>query len=142
MRYARRCLLVALVLFPLLAPGASAQVQEEGRRLYEVYCGVCHGADGQGVERAFPPLVGSRFLLEDPERTIDIILHGLLDPIRVDEFYEGAMPPIDYLSDEQVAAIMNYVLKAWGNDGGTVTPEEVEDRRRVGEAVRFRDPDR
>ncbi len=145
MRYTRRSLVLALVLFPLLAgfraSDASAQVEAD-EQLYEIYCGVCHGSDGEGVERAFPPLVESRFLLENPERTVDIILHGLLDPIRVDEFYEGAMPPVDYLSDEQVAAIMNYVLNAWGHDGGTVTPEQVEERRRVGEPVRFRDPNR
>ena len=145
MRYTRRCLVLALALFPLLAgfraSAASAQVEGD-RQLYEIHCGVCHGPDGQGVERAFPPLVGSRFLLDNPERTVDIILHGLLDPIRVDEFYEGAMPPIDYLSDEQVAAVMNYVLNAWGNDGGTVSVQEVEERRRVGEPVRFRNSDR
>lgn len=139
MRDAMRAFLVTLIGAALTAfSGAGVQAQEQSSaELYEIYCGVCHQADGQGVEGAFPPLAGSRFLLENPERTIDIVLHGLEGPIRVDEFFEGAMPPVNYLTDEQVAAIMNYVLNSWGNDGGTVTPEEVAERREAGAPVRF-----
>lgn len=144
MRDPRRTLLVPLVAAVLTAlAGTGAQGQEEASpeqgaaELYQTYCGVCHQADGQGIEGAFPPLAGSRFLLENSERTIDIILFGLEEPINLDEFYEGAMPPVSYLSDEQVAAIMNYILNAWGNDGGTVTAEQVAERREAGEPVRF-----
>lgn len=124
------------------SPASAQQLEEDAEHLYSVYCGVCHQADGQGVERAFPPLAGSRFLLENPTRTIDIILHGVEGPIRVDRFYEGAMAPVGYLSDQEVVAIMNYILNTWGNDGGNVTVDEVRERREVGEPVRFEPRDR
>ena len=43
--------------------------------------------------------------------------------------YNSVMPGQHHLSDETVAAILNYVMTAWGNQGDTITTEEVAAER-------------
>ena len=33
------------------------------------------------------------------------------------------------MTDEEVRDVVNYILNSWGNDGGDVTLEDVEDER-------------
>ena len=44
------------------------------------------------------------------------------------ETYNSAMPA-QRLSDEDVAAVLNYVYSNWGNNGTTITPEKVKDTK-------------
>ena len=44
--------------------------------------------------------------------------------------YNSVMPHLNYLSDDNVAAILTYVLNAWGNPGGTITTAQVAERPR------------
>lgn len=42
----------------------------------------------------------------------------------------GQMPPFrDKLSDEQIAAVAQYIRTNWGNEFGPVTPREVAETR-------------
>ena len=100
-----------------------------GQRLYEQNCMACHQADGQGIKGAFPPLAKSDYLLADSKRAIDTLINGLSGEIVVNgQTYNGVMPGVN-LSDEQVANVLSYVLNAWGNDGGEVTPFDVIEAR-------------
>ena len=54
-----------------------------GKAGYEAYCQSCHQADGKGMTGAFPPLAGSDYLLEDPERGILAVLRGISGSIMV-----------------------------------------------------------
>lgn len=97
-----------------------------GEAGYKSYCQSCHQPDGSGMAGVFPPLAGSDYLLEDPERAIGIVLQGLSGPIEVNgNTYNAVMPHLAYLSDEQIADVLTYVLNAWGNDGGYVSVEQV-----------------
>jgi len=101
-----------------------------GRRVYEVYCSVCHQPTGQGVGGQFPPLAGADWVTFDsPNRLIRLVLDGIQGPIVVNgQNYNGAMPPWrDLLTDEEIAAVLTYVRgnAAWGNTAPPVTPEEV-----------------
>lgn len=101
-------------LFLAMAQTVPAQ---DGGQLYEMVCGACHGADGNGAgEGTFPPMQGSEWIKGDPERLIQIILHGVEGPIEVaGSNYNLAMPPQgSALVDEQIVAIVNYVRSAWG----------------------------
>src|SRR5690606_3481418 len=80
----------------------TAEVQQQWQRGAEIYrkdgsCGTCHQTDGQGLPAAmFPPLAGAHWVTGDPERLIDITLHGLTGPIDVKgTTYPGhaPMPP-------------------------------------------------
>jgi nitrite reductase (NO-forming) / hydroxylamine reductase len=101
-----------------------------GKDGYEKFCQSCHQPDGSGMGGVFPPLAAADYLLEDKQRAIDVILDGLSGPIEVNgRPYDAVMPHLAYLSDEQVADILSYVLNAWGNDGGYVNAGEVAERR-------------
>lgn len=106
-----------------------------GKRVYEANCQACHQAEGQGIPGAFPPLAGSDFLNANPTRAIDVVLHGLKGPIKVNgQAFDSIMPAMR-LSDEDTANVLTYVLNSWDNQGGVVTPDEVAKRRDEGKAI-------
>jgi len=112
-----------------LALAASAQ---DGGQLYETYCGACHAPNGLGATGGqFPPLAGSEWVKGDPERAIQIVLHGLQGPIEVNgKPFNLLMPPQGaVLPDDQIAAILTYVRASWGNEGGKVSPDMVAKAR-------------
>lgn len=106
---------------------SDASPEVDGKRVYASICAACHQANGQGVAGAFPPLVQSRWVLEDPRRPIGIVLQGLAGEIEVrGQVYQGVMPAFgEQLSDEEVAAVLTYIRSAWGHDAEPVTPQEV-----------------
>lgn len=116
-----------------LALALAARGQDiDGKAQYEMLCGACHGADGRGASAEFPPLQGSEWIQGDPERMIQVILHGLEGPVTVKgKTYNLAMPPQGAaLDDDQIVAIVNYVRGQWGEDEGTVTLDEVAKARK------------
>ena len=118
--------LAALIDLGAAAPPDPATL-EKGKALYNGAgsCVACHMADGKGQTGTIPPLAGSDWL-DDPERTIAIVLRGLSGPIKVNgKRYFGAMPPQLLFDDEKIAQIVTYVNHAWGNRGEAVTTEQV-----------------
>jgi mono/diheme cytochrome c family protein len=111
---------------------ATSTGSDAGRAIYMSTCSACHQPEGRGLRGAFPPLAGSDWLASHPtEAAIATVLHGLSGPIEVNgERYNAVMPPIPHLSDEQVAAVLGYVYSQWGNDGRSVTAEQVAAVRR------------
>ncbi len=102
----------------------------EGEKGYASYCQSCHQPDGSGMAGVFPPLAQSDYLLADKGRAIRIVLEGKSGPIEVNgQKYDAVMPHLVYLSDDQVADVLSYVLNAWGNDGGYVSTDEVSEAR-------------
>ena len=99
-----------------------------GRETYMQVCQACHMSDGSGVEGAFPPLAESDYL-ENVDNAISAVVHGLEGEIVVNgETYNGVMPRQN-LNNEEVANVMTFVLNSFGNDGGEVTPDDVESIR-------------
>jgi len=41
------------------------------------------------------------------------------------------MPANGYLNDRQLAAILSYIRKSWGNDAGFITTNEIPRNRRM-----------
>ena len=79
----------------------------------------------------YPPLTDSEWVEKDTERLIRIVLHGLTGPIEVHgEEYNQVMTPSDFLSDQEVAAVLTYIRSEFGNSAGPVTSAEVSDQRR------------
>ena len=95
----------------------------------EVYgkCIACHQENGEGVEGSFPPLANSDYLLADKTRAIKDVLNGLEGEITVNGKTYGTAVPMaaNVLTDEETVAVMNYILNSWGNQGGTITLEDV-----------------
>lgn len=89
----------------------------EGADLYRRACSGCHGNEGGGAygAAAYPPLAGNP-RLASARYPVNLILEG-----------NGAMPEFgDWLDDQQVASLVNYLRGDLGNDyEGTVSAAEV-----------------
>jgi nitrite reductase (NO-forming) len=99
----------------------------EGAKIYKEKCAACHQVTGLGVPNAFPPLKGSDYLLADKKRAVKQVLNGSHEEMLVNGVtYNMPMPPqVD--NHQDAVHVINYVLNAWGNEGGTITVEEVKD---------------
>jgi mono/diheme cytochrome c family protein len=112
-------------------PGAAAVAN--GAQAYQ-RCVACHQLNGQGMPGAFPPLVGSEYATAaNVAVPIRIVLHGLQGPITVKGVqYNSVMPAYGtgiVMSDEEVAAVLTYVRRSWGNSASAVTPADVAKER-------------
>lgn len=104
---------------------AGTEPELDGAMLYSNNCQSCHQANGEGLKGAFPPLKGSKVVLDDdPELMLDIIMNGYNAQ---DQF--GEMPAVgtnNRLEPAEIAAIMNHERTSWGNNSRKVTVAEVE----------------
>ena len=118
-------LLSALI---LVIYGHSTQESKvTGEQLYIKYCLQCHQQDGNGVRNMFPPLAGNPKVNGPASDIIKIVLSGLQGPVEVNgRDYDQSMPAQDYLDDDQIASILTYVRKSWGNKAPAVKAEEVK----------------
>ncbi|MCL4822402.1 MAG: c-type cytochrome [Vicinamibacteria bacterium] len=92
-----------------------------GQRVFAQSCSACHGQEGEGTPAAVPPLAGHLpRLAQEPEGRdylVRVLLWGVVGPVEVGgQAYDGVMAPFDHRSDAELAAVLNYVLTAWGND--------------------------
>jgi mono/diheme cytochrome c family protein len=90
---------------------------EHGREAFLVQCAPCHQADGSGMDRLATPLRNSKWVLGQEDLLARIVLNGLKG--------ELLMPPMRTLDDQQLAAILTYIRRAWGHQAGPVSPETV-----------------
>ena len=95
-----------------------------GSDIYKNVCVGCHQPDGRGKEKMAPPLVESRYTnAMDAGASIRILLAGKEGPI-------GLMPPLGgALKDDQIAAVLTYVRREWGNTGTPVAADDVTEIR-------------
>jgi mono/diheme cytochrome c family protein len=109
---------------PTIAP-ASGPITPEGS--FKRICAACHQAEGQGVPGAFPPLAGSSYLAgAKKDVLVGHILDGLQGPLSVNgESFNGVMPPMGFLTDEEIAAALTYVRASWGNGLDAITTADV-----------------
>ncbi len=94
-------------------------------------CEACHVDDGKGQAQFLPPLAGNPALLDkDPSSTINVVLNGSMRLV-VDGMPDGyRMPPFRALmNDQQVADVVTFVRKGWGNNAGPVTAKQVKEVR-------------
>ncbi|MEO6830865.1 MAG: cbb3-type cytochrome c oxidase subunit II [Chitinophagaceae bacterium] len=109
------------------AGGAAASGGLDGGALYATNCQACHQPNGEGLKGAFPPLKGSKVVLDDnPELMVNIIMNGYTG--RESEGF-GPMPNIgttNNLSAEEITAIMNHEKTSWGNSAKLVTVEQIK----------------
>jgi mono/diheme cytochrome c family protein len=90
-----------------------------GQEIYKGLCEACHQPDGRGREKLAPTLLGSDLALGPTGVPVRVLLNGKEGPV-------GLMPPLGAsLTDEQVAAVLTYIRRAWEQTGSPVDPAEV-----------------
>lgn len=100
-----------------------------GQKIYSTYCESCHKADGNGVQGSFPPLRDASILYGRKKELIRMVLQGSASRKGVEGKYDQQMPPFAFLSDENIAEVLHYVRKKFGNSGERVRLEEVRGER-------------
>ena len=110
-------------------PGAAAPVApltadeqrrfDAGAEVYKNICQACHQPDGRGQDKVAANLVGSVLALAAAEIPARILLNGKEGAI-------GLMPPVgSALNDDQIAAVLTYIRREWGQAGGPVARETI-----------------
>jgi mono/diheme cytochrome c family protein len=117
---------LATALAPLAAQAQSAArfspgdkfTEQSGEQLFANVCQGCHMSDGKGAVGAgvYPSLAADKNL-EAGGYPVSLVVLG-----------QGAMPPFGaMMSDEQIAAVVNYLRTHFGNDyKDAVTAEDVK----------------
>ena len=112
----------------LAAPAAALSGPEQqrfaaGKQIYENICQACHQANGRGLEKLAPGLVGSALALGPAAVTVRILLNGKEGPA-------GLMPPLGAaFDDEQVAAVLTYIRREWDQTGSPIDAATVKEIR-------------
>ena len=99
---------------------AAQKLFETGRAAYNLTCAPCHQESGTGLAMLAPSLIGSPWLQRGEEALVRIVLHGKENPGR-----GLIMPPWQQLEDAQIASILTYVNREFGNRPAAVTPAQV-----------------
>ena len=99
----------------------------KGAEIYKAKCVACHQLTGDGIPGAFPPLKASDYLFADTKRAVQQVLNGSNEPMTVNGATYVIPMPFQVDTHEDAVAVINYVLNAWGNEGGTVKLEDVKD---------------
>jgi mono/diheme cytochrome c family protein len=108
----------------------------EGKRIFGANCVACHQSTGLGVAGAFPPLVGSEWVVGDERTVIRILLHGLGGPVKVKgATYNGAMPAWkESMSDDEISQVITYIRQWSPNASPPVTAASVSALRKEHES--------
>jgi mono/diheme cytochrome c family protein len=107
--------LMLMLVIPGLALG-----QGEGAKVFK-HCVPCHKGNGTGMVGLYPPLIKHypEVVMSSRSYLIPVLLYGLQGKIDIKSQktgYDGIMPSYYSFNDEEVAAVLNYVLTSWGND--------------------------
>jgi mono/diheme cytochrome c family protein/glucose/arabinose dehydrogenase len=114
-------------------PDPVAHLTGEDLRLFNMgehqyrACLACHGTRGQGQEGVAPPLEGSNWVTGNAGSLIRIMLQGF--DSGENEWVQGSggvMPGHDFMSDEELAAVLTYIRQSWNNDADPVSVEQVQ----------------
>jgi len=110
-------------------------VVSPGEAVYQKACLACHQPDGKGLPGVYPPLAGSNWVNGEETRLIKIVLHGLTGPVDVAGEQYGAgtqsipMPPMGGMDDREIAEVLTYIRKEFGDEVPAVSPETVAETR-------------
>ena len=114
--------LLLLAVFAILASPLTSKAEDQADRGSQIYmqsrCFACHGQLGTG---GFGPTLAGDRILAIQTFVIAQILIG-----------RGKMPAFgDRLSDDDIAAVAQYIRNNWGNHYGPVTPGDVSSVREL-----------
>lgn len=96
-----------------------------GRQLYETHCGNCHGLQGEGFRKLYPPINETLYLGENLQVLPCIIRNGLHGEIKVGaQVFNQVMPGNTTLSPDQIRHIIRYMQQTWDHNGSELKVEE------------------
>jgi mono/diheme cytochrome c family protein len=104
-----------------------AAAMANGKSIYLNHCLTCHQVDGGGVPNMNPPLIKTSYITGDNARLIKVVLNGFSENVDIDgESYSNVMPAHDFLKNREIADVLTYVRKSFGNKGSAITTVQVK----------------
>lgn len=101
-----------------------SKFQSPGKEIYADFCMQCHGANGKGDGKNFPPLAGSDWLKTKRNQSIAAVKFGQSGKIVVNKItYNSSMPAMG-LTNQEVADVMNYIMTSWSNKQTKIVTEK------------------
>lgn len=118
---------------PAVPKADKEKVIKAGQYLYQKQCADCHQSDGTGMPPHYPRLAGHLSLTHyPPTNTIRMVLNGGFPPSTEENPRPYGMPPFRHqLNDEEIAAVVSYILASWGNHSEPVSAQEVSRYRSI-----------
>jgi len=89
-----------------------------GEAIYNANCSGCHQKDGSGIPGVFPAMTGSTITNGPASDHLNIVING-----------KGGMPAFKMLGDADLASVITYERRAFGNNGTVVQPSDVTSAR-------------
>jgi mono/diheme cytochrome c family protein len=140
-RIPRATLAIAASATLVVGTSQAADSSDAGAKVYAEQCASCHDATGAGIAGFGSPLAGpAAARLKAPggrPYLAQVVVHGIAGVFELDGQRQfAAMPPPAELTDDQLAAALNYVLhaqnaKALPPDFVAITPAEIAAARAV-----------
>jgi alcohol dehydrogenase (quinone), cytochrome c subunit len=102
-------------------------IHEPGASIFRTQCASCHGVDGKGMGERLPALAGNpNVLAHDPSSVVNLVLNGAQRVVRQGMPDTSRMAPFRLqLSDQEVADVVSWIRRAWGNNAAPVSSEDV-----------------
>ena len=102
---------------------------DRGKNVYQMYCLVCHQADGSGVGTLNPPLV-KEWVEGDKSRLVQMLIKGSVGKVTIDgDTFSNTMPAQPNFTDQQIADVLTYMRTNFGFKASAVTVTEVKAAR-------------
>ena len=110
------------------ASRADPDLLARGAVVYGEHCAQCHGDQGEGAFPAYPALAGNPSVTNPvAANAIKAVLNGGFPPSTAGNPRPFGMPSYTgRLSEMDIAAVLTYVRKSWGNDEAPVSTLDIE----------------
>ena len=96
-----------------------ADLVAKGETVYNANCSGCHQKDGTGIPGVFPAMIGSEVANGPAAYQLNLVINGVV----------GRMSSFKALSDSDIAAVITYERRFFGNNGSVVQPSDVTSAR-------------
>ena len=118
----------AIMMFLFVSIKTQAQNVENGKKIYQTKCLVCHQADGGGVPNMNAPLdAASNVVGNDISRLVRIVKYGFNERVELDGlYYSNSMTPNPDLTLTQISDVLSYIRTSWSNKATKVTIAQVQ----------------
>lgn len=110
---------------------AQGRFDATGARQYAEFCMPCHGANGKGFARVFPPLAGNPTVVDpDPSSLANLLLDGAVTAHVGTAATDYHMPGYGWtLDNQELANVLTFIRTGWGNRASPVAEGAIAARR-------------
>ena len=104
-----------------------------GQPVYASRCQTCHQADGAGLPDVSPSLIKTKRVTEDKQALIELMLTGhQQQAVKEEQKFKQEMPAYPEMTDEEIANVLTYVRRNFGNKASMIKVSEVKKQREAG----------